>query len=194
MTTQTRTAISSSRSSQIAIIYSPPSGIQFAFAACHLPLSQQVEGFQFLVDSGSSKHFGDPELIRGVESGMLEYTRIEPPMEIRAAGDNVLRGTAQGILPVIVCGTDDVLRTVKLPIVLEPGLKRNLSSISAVAQKGVKISIEKNGSSLDLGVFSIQLTRLDNMDHLDLRTAKESRRTESALCAFREKSLVRSQY
>ena len=28
---------------------------------------------------------------------MLEYTRVEPLMEIRAAGDNVLRGTAQGI-------------------------------------------------------------------------------------------------
>ena len=29
---------------------------------------------------------------------MLEYKRIEPPMEITAASDNVLRGTAQGIL------------------------------------------------------------------------------------------------
>ena len=54
---------------------------------------------------------------------MLEYTRIEPPMEITAVGDNVLRGTTQGVLLVVVRGTDDALRTVKLPIVLVPQLK-----------------------------------------------------------------------
>ena len=89
--------------------YSPLPGIGFAFfTACHLPLSQQRDGFQLLVDSGSSKHFIDPELIRGVESRMLEYTRVEPPMKVRAVGDDMLRGTAQGILLVLVHGTDDV--------------------------------------------------------------------------------------
>ena len=94
------------------------------------------------------------------------------------------RGTAQGILLVVVCGTDNVLRTVRLPIVLVPGFKRNIFSTSAAAQNGVKTIIEKNGSSLDVGTFSIQLTRLDSVDHLDLKIAKESRRTETALCAI----------
>ena len=49
---------------------------------------------------------------------MLEYTRIKPPMEIRAAGDNVLCGTAQAILLVVVRGKDNVSRTAKLPTVL----------------------------------------------------------------------------
>ena len=40
-------------------------------------------------------------------------------MEIRAARDNVLHGTAQGTLLVALRGKDDVLRTVKLPIVLK---------------------------------------------------------------------------
>ena len=44
-------------------------------------------------------------------------------MEIRAAGDNLLHGNAQGILLVVVRCTDDVLRTVKLPIKLVSGLK-----------------------------------------------------------------------
>ena len=86
------------------------------------------------MDSGSSKHFIiDPELICGVESRMLEHTKIEPLVEIRAAEDNMLHGTAQGILHVVVRGTDDVFRKkVKLPIVLVPGLKRTLfSSLSA---------------------------------------------------------------
>ena len=65
---------------------------------CHSPVSQDADGFPLLVDSGSSKYFIDPELIRRVEPSMLEYKRIEPPIEITAASDNVLRGTAQGIL------------------------------------------------------------------------------------------------
>ena len=48
---------------------------------------------------------------------MLEYTKTEPPMEIRTAGGNVLLSTAQDILLVVVRDTDDILRTVKLPIV-----------------------------------------------------------------------------
>ena len=119
-----------------------PPGIGFSFAMCHLSLSQQADGFQLLVHSGSSKHFVDPELIREVESRMLEFTRIEPPMEITAAGDNVLRGTAQGILLVVVRGTDNVLRTVKLPMVLAPGSKRNLFSCSAELKKALKQSLK----------------------------------------------------
>ena len=155
---------------------------------CVIPfLSQEADGFQLLVDSGSSKHFINSELIRGVESRMLEYSSIISPIEITAAGNNVLRGTTQGILQVVVRGTDDVLRTVKLPIVLVPGLKRKSFSSSAASQKGVKTIIEKSGSSLDLGSFSVQLTRFDNIHHFDLTIGKESRRTKSALCAISRK-------
>ena len=121
--------------------YSLPPDIGFSFTMCHSPLSQEADGFQLLVDSESSRHFMDQELIRGVELKTLEYTRIKSPMEVRAAGDNVLRGTAQGILLVVVRVTDDVLRTVKLPIVLVPGRKRKIFSTSAAAQKGVKTII-----------------------------------------------------
>ena len=152
------------------------------FAACHLPLSQQANGFQLLADSGLSKYSISFELICGVESRMLENTKIEPPMEIRAGGDNMLHGTAQGILLVVVRGTDDVSRKLKLPKVLVPGLRRSLFSSLASAQSGVKTFIKKNGSFLDLEPYNIQLTRLDNIDRLDLTIVKESRRTESAFC------------
>ena len=108
---------------------------------------------------------------------MQEYTRIEPLEEIKAAGNNVLCGTAQGVLLVVVRGTDDALRTAELPIVLVPGLKLNLYSSSVTAKKGVKTVIEQKGSSLDLGAFSVQLTRLNSMEYLDPTIAKESRRT-----------------
>ena len=56
-----------------------PPGIGFNFAMCHPTLSEEADGFQFLIDSGSSKHFIDSELITGVESRIQEYKRIEPP-------------------------------------------------------------------------------------------------------------------
>ena len=114
---------------------------------------------------------------------MLEYTRIEPPMEIRTAGATRY-GTAQGILLVVVRGTDDVLKTVKLLIVLVPGLKRDMFSSLAGAKKSVNTIIENNGSYHDLGPFIVQLTRLDSMDHLDLTIVKESKIIRSAFCAI----------
>ena len=84
----------------------------------------------------------------------------------------------------IVLATDDVLRTVKFPMVLVPGLKRNVFSSSATTKKDVKTIIEQMGSFLDLEAFGIQLTRLDRMDYLDLTIVKESGRTEPALCAI----------
>ena len=108
-----------------------------------------------LVDSGSSKHLVDPKLIHRVESRMQDYTKINPPMEIEAAGHNNLFGIAQGTLLVVVRDTQDVCRTVKLPIVLVPGLGRNLFSTVSAAQKGVKSIFTKAGSIVDLGLFSI---------------------------------------
>ena len=102
--------------------YPTRTGIGLTFAACHLPLSQQADSFQILVDLGSSKHFINPNFFRAVESRKLEPTMIEPPMETRAARDNILHGTVQGILQVVVRGTDNMLRKVKLPKGLMPAL------------------------------------------------------------------------
>ncbi|CAN0450114.1 unnamed protein product, partial [Ascophyllum nodosum] len=119
-------------------------GIGFSFACCHPPLSHRADGFQMLVDSWSSKHFVDPKLVHRVETRMQDYTKISPPMEIKAAGHNTLLGIAQGtLLLVVVRDTQDICRTVTLPIVLVPGLGRNLFSTAMAAQKGVKTTITK---------------------------------------------------
>ena len=43
--------------------------------------------------------------------------KISPSMEIKASGDNILYGTAQGIILVLVRDIDNVCRRVKLSIV-----------------------------------------------------------------------------
>ena len=133
--------------------YSPPPYIGFSFACCHLSLSHQADGFQMSVDSRFSKHFVHPKLIRRVEKIILDYTEINPPMEIKAAGHNTLLGTAQGISLVVVRDTQDVCRNVKLSIVLVPGLERNLFSTALIAQKVSKPFSLRQGPLLTLGFF-----------------------------------------
>ena len=63
-------------------------------------------------------------------------------------------------LLVVVRSADDALRTVKMGIVLVPGLKKNTFSSSAATTKGVKTIIEPKGSSdyfsiLQRSVFSL---------------------------------------
>ena len=89
-----------------------------------------------VVNSGSSKHFVDLELINKVENRMLDYTDINPPIEIQAVDHNTLFGTAQGILLVVLRDTHGVCRSVILPTVVVPGLGRNLFSSALAAQKG----------------------------------------------------------
>ena len=53
----------------------------------------------------------------------------------------------------------------------------HLLSTALAAQKGVKTIFTKADSMVDLGLFSIQLMRSDNLDHLDLAISRESKRT-----------------
>ena len=69
--------------------------------------------------------------------------KISPPMEIKASGDNILYGTVQGIILVLVRDIDNVCRRVKLSIVVVPGSKKNPFSSAATAQKDMKTGINK---------------------------------------------------
>ena len=119
---------------------------------------------------------------------MLDNTEINPPMEAKATGHSTLFGTAQDIILVLVRDTQDVCRAVHLPIVLVPGLGRNIFSTALAAQKGAKNIFTKAGSIVGLGLFSIQLIRSNNLDHLDLVIAKGSIRTAPACCAVSGKA------
>ena len=103
---------------------------------------------------------------------MQGYTNISPPEETKAVGDNILYGTAQTILLVLVRDADDVCKKVKLPAVVVPGLKRNIFSREAAAHKRVKTVTTKGGRLLGIGSFSVQLSSTDILDHRNLAIAR----------------------
>ena len=72
---------------------------------------------------------------------MYGYTKIDPTVEIEGAGDNILYRTSQGVLLVFVRDMDDICRKINFPVVRVPGLKGNLLSSVAAAQKDVKTVI-----------------------------------------------------
>ena len=75
------------------------------------------------------------------------------------------------------------------PRAMAPSTKRTKTNSTALSlQKGVKTISTKAGSIVDLVLSSIQLTRSDNLDHLDLAIAKESKWTESTYCAISGKA------
>ena len=95
----------------------------------------------------------------GVESRMLEYTKIEPPKEIRGAGGNVVHGTAQGILLVVVRGSR---RRFEDSQTVHSASARHeeeyIFQFDRNSKRCKKKSFDKNGSSLGLGPFSVQFT------------------------------------
>ena len=96
-----------------------------------------------LEDSRTCKHFIDPKLFRGVESIIIGYTEINSPIEIKAAGHNILFGTAQAILLGLVKYAQDVCRTVKLPIVLVPKLGIFFPQLSQLKKVSKRFSLRQ---------------------------------------------------
>ena len=68
--------------------------------------------------------------------------------------------------------TDGICRKVKLYVRFVSGLNINMDLSVAAAQTDATTVITESGSSLDLGLIFVQLSRSGNMDHLDLTIAK----------------------
>ena len=119
---------------------------------------------------------------------MLDYTEINLSMEYKATGHHSLFDTAQGILLVLVRDTQDVCSTVKLTNGFVPGLGRKQNSTALTAKTYVKTIFTKASSIIHIDSFLIQLTRSNNLDHLHLAIAKESKQTKSACRAISGKT------
>ena len=148
-------------------------------------MSSQRDGFRMLSDSWASRHFIDDRLMVGVEGRMKNYVALKPPMIITTAGGNKLEGVAQGVLQVDVRDSKGISRNVSLPVTLVPGINKHLFSSCTAAQPGVRTVICKEGSYLDLGIFTIPLSKFNNnMDYIDLAISGKSMGSSTACCAI----------
>ena len=95
---------------------------------CHLyycPIKQKV--FNYWSQDRQS-------ILSRVETRIQQYTTISPPMEVKPADGNTLYGTAQDVILVLVHGTDDICRKVKLTVACSGVEEEHFSSL-AVAPK-----------------------------------------------------------
>ena len=65
-----------------------------------------------------------------------------------------------------------------------PGLYKHSFSSCAAVQAGVKTVICKEGSYLDMGMFTIPLSKFNNMDYIDLAISGNSMGSSTACCAI----------
>ena len=76
----------------------PPNGVGFSFlSGCDNHSTPDHILLKLAVDSGSSGHFLDSQLLPGIDQHMVEYTKLDPPMSILTAGRHLLYGTAKGV-------------------------------------------------------------------------------------------------
>lgn len=74
--------------------------------------------------SGVSRHFIDNCLPAAIEDNILDFMHIKPLTVIHFTGDNKLQGVAQGTILVVVRKRSGIPRTVQLPVVLVPRLRK----------------------------------------------------------------------
>ena len=114
-----------------------------------------------LVDSGATEHFLDDELIPGLKQLMQDYNLLEEPKKIVTAGNQVLLGTATGILPCVITDQNGSTHQVGFPSLIVSGLGRHLFSSSAAAARGTSTIIEAGHPRLTRGDIIVPLQQLD---------------------------------
>ena len=73
----------------------------FSFFAGSNVTDDQIS-LNLTVDSGSTGHFVDSQLLPNIESLMVEYVHLDPPMTILTAARHLLQGTAKGFFNTVV--------------------------------------------------------------------------------------------
>ena len=79
------------------------------------------------VDCGASEHYFDD--IPGLRGRLSDYEVLEDSRKINTARKHQLEGEATGVITGTITGKAGVKQSLKIPIVLVPGLGRNLFSV-----------------------------------------------------------------
>ena len=140
---------------------SPPSGIGFSFLIDspntnndRTPVSMPLK---ILIDSGCSNHMVDSQLLPNIEDEMLDYVRFDPPMNIVAAGGQLLHGTGKGVLHAMVTDLRGNQRSIRFPVITVPGLGRHLFSCGEAMKRGVSTIFSVN-PHINVGEFQVPIS------------------------------------
>lgn len=123
-----------------------PNGMGFSFAAQES--NDENIRFAMAADSEATNHFLDSDLINELQQTITKYVKIESPVVITAAGNNVLHGVGKSTLLVLVKDQQGRKRPVQLPAIVVPGMGRHLFPAGTAAKKGVSTVIAQQ-SHLD---------------------------------------------
>lgn len=112
---------------------------------------------KILIDSGCSNHMVDSQLLPNIEDEMLDYVRFDPPMNIVAAGGQLLHGTGKGVLHAMVTDLRGNQRSIRFPVITVPGLGRHLFSCGEAMKRGVSTIFSVN-PHIDVGEFQVPIS------------------------------------
>ena len=110
------------------------------------------------VDSGASEHYFDDT--PGLRGRLSEYEVLEEPRKITTAGKRQLEGNTTGVITGTITDKAGAKQPVKLPIVVVPGLARNLFSVPQAASQGVVTTFVADASRTETDSFVLPLKQV----------------------------------
>ena len=90
-----------------------------------------------MVDSGASSHYFDDAIIRDLKHRLQDYVHLTTPRKILTAGGAMLDGTAEGVLQDLITDDNGNQILVRVDIVVEHGIGRNLFSVMTAVREGI---------------------------------------------------------
>ena len=102
--------------------------------------------FAIFVDSGASEHYFDGT--PGVTGRLSDYEALKEPRKITTAGTHQLEGDDTGVITGTITDKTGMKQPVKIPIVVVPGLGRNLFSVPQAALQGAITTFAADASRI----------------------------------------------
>ena len=118
----------------------------YVFMAMH-PAQAEMIKLPFMIDSGASNHFVDPDLL-APNCKIAQYTEYDPPVDIVGAGSVVLKGTGHGTLRGFIHDESGQQQRADIHVLLVPGLGKHLFSQVVASKQGMTTVIGPKGGKI----------------------------------------------
>ena len=113
---------------------------------------------KLLVDIESSEHYLDDRPVQ--QERFSDYVRLVEPREITTAGSDRLKEVATGVISGYIIDQTGVRQQVRLPVVMVPGIGRNLVSVPSATEQGATTTFALEEPRIDTNDFTIPLQQV----------------------------------